>query len=244
MKRVWIVLIMIAVIFGMGKACKNKPADNFRVNKAELGEDWSQFKHDASFNVWVFTEESRPQEHRTIKEARVFWNGDVTAEEKSLIDDGLTVMLAACKQDTVNWNPGNLWTKFRYFLQPPEYKLIFVQSNYELKEGEAAGCAGMITGAHGDCGNGTGTCSVAGVVGGLNDRVGNSVPGSKGGIYIIIPKQSPEQLARPACKMLLKNAVRNEAEHVFFTNSTDVFFATANDGVNGNHPYCRGNVPF
>jgi hypothetical protein len=163
----------------------------------------------------------------------VFWNGDVTGEELSIIDDGLGEMLAACRSN----NSGlpivpNAYTKFLYFQAIPDYKLIFVKSNYTLQEGEAAGCAGMITGAHG-------TITAAGTVGGLVDRFNSTRPASLGGIYIIIPKQSPEQLAKAECKNLMKNAVRNEAEHVWMTNDSMLYFGFANDGVNGNHPYCR-----
>jgi hypothetical protein len=207
---------------------------NFKPNKAELGEDWTQFRHDASFNVWVFPDnEPRPQEHRTPKGARLFWNGDVTAEELNLIDDGLTEMLSTCMRDSSESSPPDIWKQYAYFLSVSDYKVIFVTSNYTLQEGEAAGCAGMITGPHG-------VYTAAGTVGGLNDRVGSSTPGSKGGVYILIPKQSAEQLARTECKSLMKTAVRNEGEHVFFSQDPARYFLHANDGVGGNHPYCVG----
>jgi hypothetical protein len=238
-------IFIIAAIFLLtyicaGFAC-HRTADTYKPNHAELGEDWQQFRHDASQNVWVFPDnEPRPAEHRTPQGARVFWNGDVSSEELSLIDAGLTEMLAACRMDTNQWNPGNIWTKFRYFQNVSDYKVIFVESNYQLQEGETAGCAGMTTGAHGDCGAGPGTCTAAGTVGGLNDRVNGSTPGSKGGVYIIIPKQSPEQFARTECRQLMKNGVRNESEHVWMTNDPVLYFTYANDGLNGNHPYCLG----
>lgn len=235
MKKTILLLSLFLMMFGCGGGSKpSDPLTNFKPNKAELGEDWGQFKHDTSFGVWVFKhDQPRPQEHRTPKQVRVFWDGSVTDEEKSLIDTGLTEMLKMCRRDTNKWSPGNIWTKFPYFQDPSDYKVLFVTSNYTLQEGEAAGCAGLITGAQG-------IFTAAGTVGGLNERVNSSMPGSKGGVYIIIPKQSPEQLARSECKTLMKNAVRNEAEHVWMTNETGLYFSHANDGYNGNHPYCTG----
>lgn len=231
-------LLFVAVsLFGCGgdKPNASDPLASFTPNKAELGEDWKQFKHDTSFGVWVFSDAeypTRPAEHRTPKQARVFYNGEVTAEELNLVDEGLTEMLSMCRRDHPSWQHPNLWTKFAYFQTVPEFKVIQVPSNYTLQEGEAAGCAGMITGAHG-------AYTAAGTVGGLVDRINSTVPASRGGIYILIPKQTPEQLARTECKQLMKNAVRNEGEHIFFTNSGSIFFAYANDGDgNGSHPYC------
>lgn len=236
--RIYFTLLFLLVALAGCDGGGGSAPDNFKANKAELGEDWSQFKHDASFNVWVFNEETRPAEHLTPDRARVFWNGDVSAEELNLIDAGLNEMLAACRQNTPNWTPPDIWTKGVYFQRVSDYKIIFVPSNYTLQEGEAAGCAGMITGAHG-------ALTAAGTVGGLVDRVNDHTPGSKGGIYIIVPKQSAEQLARPACKSLLKNAVRYEGEHVWMTNFPAQFFAFANDGnTTIGHPYCRGMQPF
>lgn len=244
--RILFIIGFLAVsLFGCGDPRPNDPLDNFKPNKAELGEDWKLFRHDASQNVWVFPDnEPRPQEHKTPQGARVFWNGEVTGEELSLIDSGLTEMLAACRQNTNRWSPGNIWTKFIYFQKPSDFKVIFVTSNYTLQEGEAKGCAGMITGAHGGY-------TAAGTVGGMVDRIdqrigGVSSPASKGGIYIIIPKQSAEQFARAECKQLMKNAVRFEAEHLFLSNDTNLYFSYANDGdpsTTGGHPYCRGMVP-
>ena len=223
--------------------CNDKPKapDGFKANQAELSQDWGQFKHDTSFNVWVFSDAEypvRPAEHRTPQGARVFYNGDVSAEELQLIDEGLTEMLAMCMQDTVNWNPGSRWKDFLYFTHVSDYKIIFVPSNYTLQESEAAGCAGMITGAHG-------AYTAAGTVGGLNDRINNHTPGSRGGVYIIVPKQSTEQFTRAECKQLFKNAVKHEAEHILFSNDPALYFAFANDGAGGvGHPYCRGMQPF
>lgn len=232
---------LAVTLFGCGgEVKKDDPLSNFKPNKAELGEDWKQFRHDAAQKTWVFDEKefpTRPQEHRTAQGARVFWNGEVAAEELSLIDEGLTTMLTACK------SPSNPWRAdlFKYFLAPSDYKIIFVKSNYTLQEGETKGCAGLITGAHGDCGGGEGTCTAAGTVAGLIDRFNSTMPASQGGIYILIPKQTAEQLANPACKTLMKNAVRHEGEHVFFTQDTVLYFMYANDGAPGvgNHPYCR-----
>lgn len=242
MKKTILFLSLLMMMIACGdKPNPNNPAANFTPNKAELGENWETFKHDASFNCWVF-EGDRPQERRTPQGARVFWNGDVTPEELNLIDEGLNEMLSACLRDSSESNPPNIWQRYEYFLRPSDYKVMFVQSNYPLQQGETAGCAGMVTGPHGDCGNGQGTCFASGTVCGLNDRVGSSIPGSKGGIYITVPKQSPQQLARTECKTLLKDSVRNEGEHVIFTNDPARYFLHANDGVNGNHQYCRGMV--
>lgn len=229
---------LAVTLFGCGGEVKNPndPLSGFKPNKAELGEDWPQFVHDASFNCWVFPDgKPRPAEYKTRNLARAFYDGEVSQEELDLIDEGLSSMLTACRQDTNRWQPSNLWTKFVYFQKPSDFKIIFVQSNYTLQEGEAAGCAGMVTGPHG-------VFTAAGTVCGMNDRVNSSRPGSQGGAYIVIPKQSAEQLARTECKTLMKNAVRHEAEHLFLSNDTNLYFAHANDGVNGNHPYCRGMV--
>lgn len=232
MRIYFIVGLLVLFLAACGEK-SNNPVDNFKANKAERGESWEQFKHDASFGTWVFTEEERPREHKTPQSASVFYNGDVTGEELDLVDAGLSEMLTACRRDTNQWQPGSVWTKFVYFQRVSDFKVIFVPSNYTLQEGEAAGCAGMITGAGG-------SITAAGTVGGIVEI--NGAPASKGGIYIIVPKQSPEQMARAECKTLLKNAVRHEAEHVWFTNSPMLFGAYANDGLNGNHPYCRGIV--
>jgi hypothetical protein len=244
------VIIFLAIIFGAScggdKPQTGNPAlDNFKPNKAELGQDWKQFKHDASFNAWVFKDEeypTRPQLHQKQGGAQIFYNGIVTDEEQDLINSGLSEMLAACRQDTNQWSPGNIWTKYPYFQAVPEYKIIFVPSNYTVQEGAERGCAGLITGAHGDCGGGVGTCSAAGTVAGMTERYNSTTPASKGGIYILLPKQSSEQLARTECKMLMKNAVRHESEHIWMSNDSGLYFAHANDGLNGNHPYCRGIV--
>ena len=237
-----ILIIFLLCIASLGFKCGGDKGESFTPNKAERGESWDQFKHDTSFNVWVFNGD-RPREHRANPQGpRVFWDGEVSAEEFSIIDSGLSEMLQMCRQNTVNWQPADIWTKFVYFQKPSDFKILFVPSNYTLQEGEAAGCAGMITGPQGDCGNGPGTCTTAGTVGGMIEI--NGAPASKGGLYIIIPKQSPEQLARTECKLLMKNAVKHEAEHLWMSNSPSLYFSFANDGAgNGGHPYCRGNQP-
>jgi hypothetical protein len=235
----FIVGMLMLSLFGCGdKPNANDPvAAQFKPNKAELGEDWKQFRHDAAQNVWVFPDnEPRPQEHQKPNGARVFYNGDVADVEHEEINGGISDTLAACKRPQ---NPAFRADLFPYFTKPADYKVIQVKSNYTVQEGEAKGCAGIITGAHGDCGGGEGTCSAAGTVAGLIERYDNHRPASKGGIYILIAKQSAEQLANPACRTFMRNAVRHEAEHVFFTNDTGLFFLYANDGVNGNHPYCK-----
>lgn len=242
MRVLFTIGLLLLFCFGF-KGCgekpnPNDPLANFKPNKAELGEDWEKFKHDASFNVWVFKGD-RPREHRTAKQARVFYDGVVTSEELNLIDEGLTTMLAACRQDTNRWGqaaPPNVWTKFPYFQNVSDYKIILVPSNYTLQEGEAKGCAGMVTGAGG-------AYTTAGTVGGMIDKFNSTMPASQGGIYLIIPKQSAEQLANPQCKNLMKNAVRHEGEHVWLSNSTNLYFSFANDtdpATTGGHPYCRG----
>jgi hypothetical protein len=239
-------IIILAIAFGTScggdKPNASDPLANFKPNKAEIGEDWKTFRHDTSFNVWLFKEEDypvRPQEHQKPNGARVFWNGEVTDEELNLINSGLSEMLTMCRRDQPNWNPPNIWTKYPYFQNVSDYKVLFVPSNYTVQEGESAGCAGIITGAHGDCGGGEGTCSAAGTVGGLNERgPGDSMPGGGGGVYIIVPKQSAKQLERPACKEQLKNGVRNEGMHVFFSNDSGIYFAHANDANTPDHLYC------
>jgi hypothetical protein len=235
MKKTILFLMLAVAFFGFGfKGCGGKKSTAvFKPNRAELGENWELFKHDASFTVWNF-KGARPAEHRSPQQARVFWNGEVTGEEMSLIEQGLSETFVACEQESKIWFTQPVWNYF-YFNKIPDYKIIQVPSNYTLTEGAEAGCAGMTTCPHG-------VCTAAGTVGGLNDRINNSTPGSRGGVYIIIPKQSPEQLARPECKQLMKNAVRNEAEHVVFTNVPQLFFAYANDAVPPNgtgHPYCN-----
>jgi hypothetical protein len=236
---------------GGDKPSADDPLAGFKANKAELGEDWQQFRHDASQNVWVFKDEDgykeRPQMHQKPNGARIFWNGEVTDEEHNLVNEGLSTMLSLCRRDQKNWHDartgkwiGNMWAKFAYFQKVPDYKVMFVKSNYTVQEGEAAGCAGIITGAHGDCGKGEGTCSAAETVAGLIDKYDDRMPASKGGIYILLAKQSPEQLANPACKSFVKTAVRNGGMHVFFTNETGLYFAHANDGATPDHEYCTG----
>lgn len=233
MKRTIALVLFLTALLTLGKSCDKKPkVDGFKANKAELGQDWQQFKHDTSFNVWVFKEEQRPTAHLTTGGARIFWNGEVTQEEKDLADAGLSEMLSMCRPKFNYWLGKNVWNAL-YFNKISDYKIIQVPSNYTLQEGEAKGCAGMITGVGG-------VYTAAGTVGGLNDRWGSSSPGGEGGVYIIVPKQTPEQLARQECKTLMKNAIRNEGEHVLFSSSTQIYFAFV-DGAPGvgNHPYCQ-----
>jgi hypothetical protein len=230
----FIVGMLMLSLFGCGdKPNANDPLAGFKPNKAELGTDWKQFRHDASFNCWNFGE-VRPAEHLTPQGARVYHDGAVTGEELGLIDGGLSEMLGACRQDTNAWQPGNIWTKFAYFQNPKDFKVILVPSNYTVQEGEAAGCGGIITGAHG-------VLTAAGTVCGMIDKYDSHMPASKGGIYIVVAKQSAEQLAKPACKAFMQTAIRNEAEHLFLSNDTNLYFQHANDGAGGfSHPYCVG----
>lgn len=229
---------LMVSLFGCDDRAKQPRPPEFKPNKAELGENWKTFKHDTSFNVWQFGDDQpRPAEHPNPGGVRVFWDGTVTAEEKSLLNEGVNETLTACRSERTRWNPA----LFKYFLQPTDYKVLFVPPNRTVSEGAETGCAAMTTGPHGDCGNGPGTCKAAGTVGGLLEQINDSRPGSRGGVYILIPKQSPEQLARTECKTMMRNAVRNEAEHVFFTNDTGLYFMFANDAYppdGKGHPYC------
>lgn len=235
-KLLVIFALLATVVSGSAESCKRSP-DAYKPNRAELGENWETFKHDASFNCWVFTGESRPPHVLTSQGARVYSEaGALTQEELQIIDTGLSEMLQSCRRNTNAWNPTDLWTKFLYFQRVSDYKVMVVPSNYTLQEGESAGCAGMITGAHG-------AFTAAGTVCGLIDKFNSTMPASKGGVYITVPRQSPEQIARSECKTLMKDAVRNEGEHVWFTNDTVLYFAYANDGYPANgvgHPYCVG----
>lgn len=193
--------------------------------------DWKETKHDNAITNGITLPETRPQEHRTPKGVKVYWNGTVSARQMQTIDEGIALMWSRCHQDTNQWQPADAWKNFKNFKKYSDFAVILVPSTYRSVLPETLNCPLMGVGVWGTQ---IPTCGTISAVTSVNGK-----PVQRGGAYLILPFLDDE---RNVCFELARSCVANEAEHQFFMNDAALFWAYV-DGqtdIPGGHPYCRG----